>query len=1381
MADLFEIGKSGVQSYRRALGVTGQNIANANTEGYNRRDAKLAEVAATQGDILSVSDQAGLGVRVENIRRAFDKLIVEKTNTATASYENARALNEKLVSLEKLLLPGEHTLSAYVQNFFDGLNAIQQAPTDLGARQLAIEYGSLLTDGITGLATNLKDFQNELKKEAQLVTQALNTNLDGLLDIQKKLISAGGSGSASNALLDQRDLLINELSSLVGISVDYKERGSVQISLGPNLGKEKLLDLFDVNKLSVDPASDRLKYALQSGSQLNATNQVTNGYLSGLSNAYSMAEDLRSNLNFFTEKLVKDFNNLHTDGITLDGQRGQEIFAVQKYSVVAEPNNVSSLTASLRGANVEKVYELTYHATANTFVDKDNQFSGQLINNVLSLNGAELILEGRPADGDVLRIEKSTDIASSLKFLIERPEAIAAATAFSVNKHLDNLGTSEVKVTKFEADPPLTIPKIEDFFKNDLNVLEASRFRTDLQVMSVSKDISDIEIVTAAIQPSVSFTMSDDISGQPITFTQNSDDGVSTVTFQITDLMNESLPKWENDLEKLVDLLNSGAISGESGQSSISLKQIGLKASTDGSVLTFTKRNNFSPEVVSAKIADQTQEFSTSPNSAGDVYIFTRDGRQIAGPALAQSKANEFITVSNGFYDEAEYRADYLETGFLNIDNQSVNTGLIASAQIPLSGNSHSYFSTSSNLTSLNSKGFDLWIADPANSADEIVISIDPGLGARDINALLSTDLKKLGFKVDSNNLVRLTPSGEIKNLSFSLKNLDGSYSEIEYASSTSDLEEFATVINLHSFKTGVKAEVAQNSGHVTLVHEFGEDIILTDLGSSSLAKGSEAFLCEKLSATGKTLVDVEPITLKVGSSLRVSGEIELTSTKQFNYGVGPINASIAPEFIEASQKNVSANVVVNSSVGGDQKNITFNFNNDIIGTSLNTNTGKAVVADTTLDFDLDGNQMNIDVSSLPGTRSADISTEIAKELRTNAITGLVVELTFDKPDPNEEDNFSIIFEGQSYTGTVSFPDITESSIQNANVTISGSERGRFSTLITENSDGSYVLKLGAADGVPTAETVTLISSTASGFSQTMSISAPQNQEALLEEAAQAFESSSTDYDADAQIFYINTSSTNGSRLKLPDGSSLSLSSTRVNLVDDYLRLSNLDGEAIDANFSVNSNVNNHIQLNNLSDDDFIVILDNASTSKFTSRYSYNQNGNDVETDLVVEAIDAQLGVFEIRDAATGHSLATRTLDIESKFSALGYEFEISGVSSSGDMFDLLHSPNGEANSDNIRNIIGLSEFDIHSGRGEFNQIFQEMVTELGMSVKSSSITKAATENAQQGILELKEQYSGVNLDTEAANLMEQQQAYQALARVLSTARDLLNKLMEVI
>jgi len=51
-------------------------------------------------------------------------------------------------------------------------------------------------------------------------------------------------------------------------------------------------------------------------------------------------------------------------------------------------------------------------------------------------------------------------------------------------------------------------------------------------------------------------------------------------------------------------------------------------------------------------------------------------------------------------------------------------------------------------------------------------------------------------------------------------------------------------------------------------------------------------------------------------------------------------------------------------------------------------------------------------------------------------------------------------------------------------------------------------------------------------------------------------------------------------------------------------------------------------------------------------------------------------------------------------------------------------------------------------------------------------------EVAYQVALDNKNEFSGVDLDTEAARLMEQQQAYQALARVLTTARELLDTLL---
>jgi len=77
MASLLDIGRSAVNAQREALNVTGQNIVNANTEGYRRRDASLEEVSGIQSELTSVTGQSGLGVRLSEVRRAYDSFLSE--------------------------------------------------------------------------------------------------------------------------------------------------------------------------------------------------------------------------------------------------------------------------------------------------------------------------------------------------------------------------------------------------------------------------------------------------------------------------------------------------------------------------------------------------------------------------------------------------------------------------------------------------------------------------------------------------------------------------------------------------------------------------------------------------------------------------------------------------------------------------------------------------------------------------------------------------------------------------------------------------------------------------------------------------------------------------------------------------------------------------------------------------------------------------------------------------------------------------------------------------------------------------------------------------------------------------------------------------------
>ena len=99
MASLFDIANSGLQAYRKGLSVTGQNIANINTEGFKRREANLEEVTSGTGGVQSSGSQVGLGVRVGSIRRSFDTYLQTRVRTTLAQFEKQTLL---LAGLKKL-------------------------------------------------------------------------------------------------------------------------------------------------------------------------------------------------------------------------------------------------------------------------------------------------------------------------------------------------------------------------------------------------------------------------------------------------------------------------------------------------------------------------------------------------------------------------------------------------------------------------------------------------------------------------------------------------------------------------------------------------------------------------------------------------------------------------------------------------------------------------------------------------------------------------------------------------------------------------------------------------------------------------------------------------------------------------------------------------------------------------------------------------------------------------------------------------------------------------------------------------------------------------------------------------------------------------------
>ena len=83
--------------------------------------------------------------------------------------------------------------------------------------------------------------------------------------------------------------------------------------------------------------------------------------------------------------------------------------------------------------------------------------------------------------------------------------------------------------------------------------------------------------------------------------------------------------------------------------------------------------------------------------------------------------------------------------------------------------------------------------------------------------------------------------------------------------------------------------------------------------------------------------------------------------------------------------------------------------------------------------------------------------------------------------------------------------------------------------------------------------------------------------------------------------------------------------------------------------------------------------------------------------------------------------------------------------------------------------------------KGNFQEIFSTTLAKVGSNVQANKLSLTAAQSYMEAAEGSQSDLAGVNLDEEAANLLEFQQAYQASARILQTAKELFQTLIKVV
>ncbi|MEJ2590487.1 MAG: flagellar basal body rod C-terminal domain-containing protein, partial [Candidatus Thiodiazotropha sp.] len=129
-----------------------------------------------------------------------------------------------------------------------------------------------------------------------------------------------------------------------------------------------------------------------------------------------------------------------------------------------------------------------------------------------------------------------------------------------------------------------------------------------------------------------------------------------------------------------------------------------------------------------------------------------------------------------------------------------------------------------------------------------------------------------------------------------------------------------------------------------------------------------------------------------------------------------------------------------------------------------------------------------------------------------------------------------------------------------------------------------------------------------------------------------------------------------------------------------------------------------------------------------------------------------------------------------------GISFSISGVPADGDTFTIGNNTNGSSDNRNALNLVGLQLKDqLLGGTATYDETYAQMVSDVGSKAHHAEMNLSAQQSLLSRTQDAMQEVSGVNLDEEAAKLIQYQQAYQASAQIISVANTLFSTLIGAI
>ncbi len=317
-----EIGKRALLTHQTVLQTIGHNIANVNTPGYTRQRVRIDATLPEMGTLANI----GSGVEAVNIHNIRDLFLGEQFRADNKSLGQWTYKQKMLTQIESMFgEPNDGTFVTLLNKFWDSWSNLSTNPESTTFRAALIEDTNLLTNGFHQIAGQLESLRKAVDTDLDNMVEDVNrlTTEISRLNLQISRQEVGGSDRA-NDLRDARDLLIDELSTLIDVNSFEDGKGQFIVSIG----QMELVNGPDVNMLEAKPLNENGKLEhklLWKGSDVSLTN--IDGQLKGLIDMRDkIIPDMVKQIDTLAAQMVESINTLHRQGFGLDGSTNLNFF-----------------------------------------------------------------------------------------------------------------------------------------------------------------------------------------------------------------------------------------------------------------------------------------------------------------------------------------------------------------------------------------------------------------------------------------------------------------------------------------------------------------------------------------------------------------------------------------------------------------------------------------------------------------------------------------------------------------------------------------------------------------------------------------------------------------------------------------------------------------------------------------------------------------------------------------------------------------------------------------------------------------------------------------------------------------------------------------------